>query len=353
MVRLLVIALLRAGKIEATSKGQVIESALSLEARNTFTNNNLFRQASFRPKVGLEFIHLVDAAEHFKAVCGKDIAELEQSVVAHAIREAVQQHDEELREVHTTLVQHSLPGVDVLRSALDQMRALRTGKEDQVILTFNSAYRELKEAIKRGAELTQALTLPRLHDLGRARTALATFWPFLHAEPDLTDEDRAHADKLADLMARETFFRELPAIDEHTRALEQAYIQRHAAAGQARTAVYTEALATLRATPGWEQLNAEQQQRVTAPLATRATADGAEGLQIPLLRTDVHACTSLVNTAVEEMLRLVDGNRVVRVSAASYFTGGIETEEQLNAALAGLRDQCIEFIGAGKKVLVQ
>ena len=50
IVRLLVVALLRAGKIEATSKGQVIESALSLDARNTFPNNNLFRQASFRPR---------------------------------------------------------------------------------------------------------------------------------------------------------------------------------------------------------------------------------------------------------------------------------------------------------------
>ena len=53
------------------------------------------------------------------------------------------------------------------------------------------------------------------------------------------------------------------------------------------------------------------------------------------------------------MLRLVDGNRVVCVSAASYFAGGIETEEQLDAAVAGLRQQCLELIGAGKKVLVQ
>jgi hypothetical protein len=148
VVRLFVIALLRAGKIEATSKGQVIESALSLEVRNTFANNNLFRQASFRPKIGLEFMHLVDASEHFKEVFGRKISELEQSVVAHAIREEVEQHDEELHEVHTTLVQHRLPGADVLRSALDQMRSIRTGKEDHAILTFNGAYKELKEAIK-------------------------------------------------------------------------------------------------------------------------------------------------------------------------------------------------------------
>ena len=50
VVRLLVLSLLRAGKIEATSKGQTIDSVTSVEARDTFSNNNLFRQASFRPR---------------------------------------------------------------------------------------------------------------------------------------------------------------------------------------------------------------------------------------------------------------------------------------------------------------
>jgi hypothetical protein len=43
----------------------------------------------------------------------------------------------------------------------------------------------------------------------------------------------------------------------------------------------------------------------------------------------------------------------VPVTAASYFSGGIETEEQLDQALAGLKEHCLELIGAGKKVLVQ
>ena len=49
----------------------------------------------------------------------------------------------------------------------------------------------------------------------------------------------------------------------------------------------------------------------------------------------------------------MDGNRVERIAAASYFSGGVETEEQLEAALAGLRERCLELIAAGKKVLVQ
>ncbi|MBN2494930.1 MAG: BREX system P-loop protein BrxC, partial [Deltaproteobacteria bacterium] len=354
VVRLLVVALLRAGKLEATSKGQVIESALSLEARTTFGNNNLFRQASFRPRTGpVDFTQVVDASEHFKDVFGREVSELEQGVVAGAIREEVERHDAELQEVHTLLVQHNLPGAEVLRTALDEMRSIRSGKEGQVILTFNGAHRELKEAIKRGAELGQALTEPRLYDLGRARSALGSLWAFLSEEPDLSDELREHHDRLMDLMAKETFFRELPAIDQHARALEQDHDHRHDQAAQARAAAYTAAQAKLRATPGFADLGDEQKQRVVKPLALRATLEGTENVPIPLLRSDLAACSGRLSGAIEEMLRLVDGNRIVSVTASSYFSGGIETEEQLDQALAGLKEQCLELIGAGKKVLVQ
>ena len=220
-------------------------------------------------------------------------------------------------------------------TARDQIRPIRAGKADQTILTFNGAYKELKEAIKRGAELSQVLTEPQLHDLGRARTALDDLWPFLKEEPDPTGEVREHAKKLADLMARETFFRELPAIDEHTRALIAEHKRGHDEAVQARAAAYEEAANKLRSAPGWEQLAEDQQQRVAEPLVSRAMTDGAVGLSIPLLRADLDAFSGLLSKAVEEMLRLLDGNRVVRVTASSYFSGGIETEE------------------ADKKVLVQ
>ena len=353
IVRVFVIALLRAGKLEATSKGQVIESAIALDARNTFPNNNLFRQASFLPKVGLDFKDVVDASEYFKEVFGREISELEQAVVANAIREEIHRHDEELHEVHTTLIQHRLPGAEVLRTALDQMRSIRSGKEDHAILTFNASYKELKEAIKRGAELSQVLTETRLHDISRARRALEVVWPFLKEEPDLTDDDRKNAEKLTDLMAKESFFREIAAIDQNARALEQEHKRRHEEAAQARAAAYEDAAKKLRGTPGWEQLGEDQQERVSGPLVSRATTDGTASMVTPLLRSDLAACSGRLSTAIEEMHRIVDGNRIVRVAASGYFTGGIETEEQLDQALLGLKEQCLEFIGAGKKVLVQ
>ena len=96
-------------------------------------------------------------------------------------------HDEDLHGVHSTLVKNSLPGAEILQDALDQMRAIRNGKEDHAILSFNAAYREIKEAIKRAAELNTSLTEPTLHDLRRAKKALAEFWPFLQNESDLDE----------------------------------------------------------------------------------------------------------------------------------------------------------------------
>ncbi|MEL7641062.1 MAG: BREX system P-loop protein BrxC [Solidesulfovibrio sp.] len=355
VIRLLVVALLRAGKVEATSKGQMVESALSLDAKNTFPNNNLFRQASFRPKVNeTDMKDWADAAQAFEAAFGKAMPDISNAgVAASTIRSEVASREVGVEDALGLLRENSLPGMDVLRSALDHMRSIRAGKEDNAILTFNTAHKEIKEAVKRSAELAQALTTPRLHDLGRARKTLETLWPFLEEEPDLDPSLRGHAEKLRDLMAKETFFRELPAIDEHTRNLETEYKKRHDSAVKARVASYEQAIVRVKVTPGWEQLNAEQQNRVLAPLASRADPKNGAAQSIPLLRADVHACPGLLNQAIEEVLRYVDGTRVVRVTASSYFSGGIETEDQLDQALDGLKEQCLELIGAGKKILVQ
>jgi len=352
-VRLLVIALLRAGKIEATSKGQVIDSALSLDARTTFTNNNLFRQASFRPRTtDCEFTDYIEAGEAYKTCFGKEIQEYEENLIAQAIRETSETHEETLREVVAQLDKHGLPGSEVLTAALNNIVGFRRQRDCQTLKAFTACHRALKEAIKRGAELANALTEPALHDLGRARKALDSLWPFLEPEPDLGDGDRDHAEQLKDLLARESFFRELPAIDQHTKALETAHQTRLRQALDARTQAYADALQRLSGTPGWEEVGADQRDRIAEPLAAYAVAKMTSP-SIPQLRADLDACPVRRDKAIEELMRLIDGNRIVKVSASSYFAGGIENEEQLDQALDGLKEQCLELIAAGKKVLVQ
>jgi hypothetical protein len=353
MVRLLAVALMRAGRIEATSKGQTIDSALSVEARNTFENNNLFRQTSFRPKKGVEFEDLLKAAEAFKGAFGKELPELEQGSAAAAIRDQAAHHEPILQETYNRLLTHRLPGADVLGKALDQLRAIRSGGEESAITALSGSHHDVKEAIKRAAELQQALTGPVLHDLKRARAVLESPWSFLQSESDLAESVREAAHRLEDTLLRETFFRELPAIDQLTRMVENAYQHRLQAALSARTAAYAQAVQTLQATPGWEGLDEDHRRRVAEPLESRTQASPARPIPIPELRADVDACPVRLRKAVADILQIQEGARLVTINFDSYFSGGIESEEQLDASLNALRCECLHHLGAGKKVLIQ
>jgi len=353
VVRILTVCLLRTGAIEATSRGQLIESALSVDAKNTFSNNNLFRQTSFRPKEVFDFTELIKANENVKDVFGGDIPDLSQSVAAETIREKAGKREKEVQDMYTILVGHHLPGSEILGEACDLIRAIRTGSEEQTILTFNSACKELKEAVKRTAELAHVLTEPAQADIKRAGATLTTQWPFLAREPDLDEAFKEKAETLKDLLDRETFFRELPTIDQHARELEKEYGRRFAEASAGRKQAYAVIMEDLEKTPGWEKLTDGQKKLISDPIDPYVRKDPELSTPIPQLRADCDAAPERLNRVVEDMMRILDGNRVVKVNAAGFFAGGVETEEQLDAALQGLREACESHIGAGKKVLIQ
>jgi hypothetical protein len=185
-VRLLVLSLLRAGKIEATSKGQTIDSATGIEARDTFSNNNFFRQASFRPKKGIEFEELVKAAEAFRDTFGKEVRELNAGAICAELRNELARHEDIVASAYAQLTSHRLPGGGLLEGALGQVKPILRGSDENAISTFNASHRSIKDAIKRAVELEQALSEPRLRDIERARQALSVAWPFLDDEPDLS-----------------------------------------------------------------------------------------------------------------------------------------------------------------------
>jgi hypothetical protein len=352
VVRLLVLSLLRAGKIEATSKGQTIGNATSVEARELFSNNNVFRQSSFRPKKGLEFEELVKASEAFRETFGSEVRELNPVAIVTELRDELQRHEDDLTSALNNVRKYQLPGGGILETALGQAKAILRGSENAAIGTFNASFRSIKDAIKRAAELRQTLTGPRLRDIERAQKALSNDWPFLETEPDIGEELRASARALRDLLGRETFYRELPAIDENTGKIEKEYERRYEDALVGKVAAYCQGMQQLEQMLGWSELDDEQRQRIAAPLR-RGAMRGDDRTTIPQLRSEHDACEGRLRATIAEVHRAIEGDRLVTVSVGSYFNGGVETEEQLDSALAGIRDECARLIGAGKKVLVQ
>ena len=352
VVRLLVLSLLRAGKIEAISKGLTIDSATGVESRDTFSNNNLFRQAAFRPKKGIEFEELVKASEAFRDTFGSEVKELNAGAIVVELRKEIARKEDAVTSALASLTAHRLPGGAMLEGAIGQMKAILRGSEDNAIATFNASHRAIKDSIKRAVELEHLLNEPCLHDLERARKALGGLWDFLRQEADIDDDLRGRATELEDLLQRETFFKELPAIEQHTRAIESEYAKRFDEAFSARVAVYTNALNKLVKMPGWTKIDEAQQCRLAEPFERGMKRDGSP-VPIPQIRADRDACGGRLSAAIAELRRIIDGERVVAVSVGSYFAEGIETEEQLEAALDGIREECSKLIGAGKKVIIQ
>jgi hypothetical protein len=278
---------------------------------------------------------------------------MQASVIATAIRAAVGAAEEDLHEVLTTILTQSLPGKEVLQEAIDQMRTIRGGTEDDAITTFNAAHKGIKEAIKRGAELKSVLTEPALLGLKRAMAVLDDSWPFLEQEQDLPDGLTDRAATLADLLARETFFRELATIDQAAAAIRTEYDKRFNAARMARANTYAEALTKLHAQDAWDELNEEQQGRIERPLQSRSDTRVSSSTTIPFLRSELSACPQHYKHAVQEMLELIEGELLVTINAAEFFGSRIETEEQLDTALATIKQRIEKLLGQGKKVLVQ
>ena len=120
----------------------------------------------------------------------------------------------------------------------------------------------------------------------------------------------------------------------------------------ARVTAYTLAFRALVKTPGWPEIDEDQQRRLAEPFERGQKRD-RDSVPIPQLRADRDACDGRLRAAVAELRHTIDGERLVMVSVGSYFADGIETKEQLDAALDGIREECSRLIGAGKKVVVQ
>jgi hypothetical protein len=279
------------------------------------------------------------------------VRELNASAIVSELRREVARHEDTIVSALSILNANRLPGGAVLEDSIGQMKGILRGSEDNAIATFNTSHRAIKEAIKRAVELDQVLTEPRLHTLEQARKAQSSLWGFLETEPDITDEQRSRAVTLSDLLARETFFTELPSIEQHAKSIQADYARRFYEALDARVAAYTKALGELIMTPGWSEIDETQKRRLSEPFERRQRND-PENTPIPQLRADRDACEGRLRAAVAELRRIIDGERVVTVSVSSYFAAGIETEEQLEAALNGIREACARLIGAGKKVII-
>ncbi len=353
VVKLFAACLLRSGQISVTSQGLSIDSARDAESVEIFNNNTKFRAATFRPKKVLDFAEIVKAAQAFKTTFGEELKDLtNQDEVAKAIREKSITSQRELHEVKSLLERHHLPGSEIFASAISQFNEMATSGEEEVILSFAGSHARLKDALLRAGDIAKSIGEPQIVMLTGAQKSLSKYWPFLCAEPSVSDDDRLVAKELEDLLQKETFYKELPIIDQHSSRIQKLYKELFSATVANRSIKYKAALSRVNSIPGCGELDEERKERVTRELATRAADQVDESVPIGQLRADIDACEKRLSDAIAELHRLLEGDRIVRVNASQYFSNGIDTEEQLDDALKNLREECVHHIAKNRRILI-
>jgi hypothetical protein len=353
VVRLFVTVLIRAGAIQMTHKGTVVETTTTVAAKDALANNNNFRVASFQPKKGIEFSDVAKAGENFKDTFGVAVKELSGAAVASELRSAISDCQEGVQRAKDLLIGHRLPGGAILDDVIAQMRAIGRGSEEIAISEFNSSHQTIKEGIRRANELNATLTAQAVIDLEKARLVLLTQWPILDKEPDLEPEIRDRAQQLADLLDREAFFRELAEIDRAQKAIEAEHERRLGIALAEKQTVYRTALEELANTPGWPDLAEDAKDEIAGGLRTHVGDSSSTHPSIPQLRADREACMARLQQAVDAVHRLNDGDRIAPVDPKPFFLGGVDDMEQLGAALTGLREECERLIADGRKIVIR
>lgn len=353
VVRLLAASLLRAGKIELRSQNKTIDSIHTLDAKNVLTNNNRFRQATLRPRDGGDNVgDLVDASTHFEAIFGRAVPELEAGVIARELRSEMGPIAERLRQKSDQLVRERLPGGDPLGAARSVVSELQAGNDSQVLKAFITGHKTLEHGLDRLKQLEEHLHAAAVEQLRAAHRAVEKEWPALEADGVTEASLSEAAVAIGDILAKETFYTELPSLAATTSQVQTAYQDRHAEAGVERSETYAAALDSLRNTPGWTDLDDGARDEIAEPLRRRAE-DAEATATLAMLRENTLACPGLLKAARDKVLQLSSkGPEPQVVIVTEVVSGLLNNEEQLDAALEQVRDHCLKSIVDGTPVLL-
>ena len=353
MVRLLV-SPCATGKIEATSKGATIDSVLSIEARNTFENNNLFRQTSFRPKKGVDFDELIKAAEAFKSAFGKELPELEQGAAAAAIRDEAARHEPGLQEQHSRLLTHRLARY---RRAGQGPRATTRDPIGQRGIGRHRVQRLPQRA--QGSDQAGRRAPAGPDGAGLARPPSAPARPWISRGPSSRPSPTSPTMSATPPCGWRTLSSGNRSSASCRPSTSSPVSSRTPMAnGTARPGRAGRCLwrgpQDPESTPGWHELDEDPRRAIAGPLDQPGPGDPEQGRSLsrssgptsmPARRGSIGPWRSSCKSR--------KGHGWSRSAPGPTSRAGSRARNSSNASLDALRDACLHHLGAGKKVLIQ
>lgn len=362
MLRLVLAVLFRAGVIEVSSGGQKFDSFTDPRSREPFVNNTKFKSARFAPVKPIDLKTLTQAVQCYEGLTGKNV-DVEKNAIASAAKAFAEDELKQVLPIRTKVQAHNLPTPSAVDAYRDQLESIATGSAVDCVSILAAGWVSLREGRDRLRKIADALTEKGLGILRLARLAAGEMQRQLdaHGQADLA----AKGKHIRDLIQSETFFEQMAEIDSETKQVVAAYRTLYEQTHADRATQYQDAVEKIKERKEWEQVPESMREPLLKPLTSRACAhcDLPEAdlccaqcrASISQMESDLEALGGLFAKVVSEIQRRTTPPevKIQRVRVSEYFSGSLESAEQVKQAVARLQDYLLKLLDEGIKIVVE
>lgn len=361
LIMLVTAALFRGAAVEMTVQGQRLRTTSDPGAREPFLKVPNFRSAGFAPRGdGLTLADLTRAHKSFRELFGVEL-DLEEGALAAGIRERLSTEREQLLPLITELRVAGLPGAGEVESLAKTLAGIAAGASDDAIRTFAQEATVIRSGLEQARQMRAALNADSRATISEARLVLQSAWPVLQEHPDLDAAVKSASERLTQNLGALSWHQRLPEIAQDAKHLTEAYLTLYRDAWARRRAAYERAVEEIKSLPGFDGLAPSVQDQVLQPLVVRiGDPRDADAITTPRyspslseLESDLLAVTPYAQQARVRVEELTQEKPVVTVEVARFVRASISEPEELETALAALKEHCLKLIQEGKRVILR
>jgi hypothetical protein len=368
MLRLILATLFRAGEVEVTYQGNRFHNYQDPACRMPFTNNPAFRSSQFSPRQSVGLKTLTQAVQQLEDLSGEEV-DVEEGAIATAFKKVAAEELETLYPLKATAEAHRLPVLAMLSEYQQTLAGIQSAASDDCVRILTENGKEFGETRDKVRKLREALNAEAIVVLRQARQATDQVWQRLAAHAP-SPELCATVEQLKSLLDSEQFIESWNEIVESTNALQNAYRAAYWKLFSHRKSTYESAIGEIRNRPEWgpfEANNSAAALALLSPLMARLGSDDeAEAVlegrslgksSLTEMESDLAAVDGLKSSVLVKLQELSIGSEkkapVRKVRVSEYFNRPIQTQEELDKALALIRDSLQKCIDEGVIVILE
>jgi hypothetical protein len=362
MLRLILAVLFRAGSIEITHGGEKFDSYQEPRSRTPLVNNPAFKSALFTPVKPIDLPTLKRAVESYENLTG-DTVDMDKAAIADTLKRFADEEIKRVLPVEAQIKAHRLPVETVVEEYKDTLTSIETGTADDCVTILAGGGASLKDAHDRVRKIADCLDEKGLLVLRNARRAAGEVGNLLEAQGHTDLQPRVET--LRELLSTESLFDSLSSIKSATQEILGAFRTLYEARHADRTEQFGAAIEKIKGREEWTAVPETMREPVLGPLQSRCCGDlklpdGSTactncGATLNQMESDVAALGGLFAQVVAQIQKLTwtDHEKVRRVRVADFFTGSVETEDQVKQAVGRLQDHLLTLLSEGVRIVLE